>query len=113
MNTLEESVLQAVDTLAEQANDKTTKIFLDLFKSAILKKYKEAYDQELSQGSVHKETLDKAVDFSFTDTCVSFRMNPLFADEQKESVIKAVKYSLPAIKENICEMLINKGIEVF
>ncbi len=112
MNTIEESVLQAVDPLAEQTDDKTTKIFLDLFKSAILKKYKEAYDQELSQGSVHKETLDKTVDFSFTDTCVSFRMNPLFADEQKECVIKAVKHSLPAIKENIREMLINNGVEV-
>ena len=113
MNTTEESVLQAVDSLAEQTDDKTTKIFLDLFKSAILKKYKKAYDQELSQGSVHKETLDKAVDYSFTDTCVSFRMYPLYADEEKESVIKAVKHSLPAIKENIREMLINKGIEVF
>ena len=44
MDTLEDSVLKAVDLVAEQSQDKVTKLLVDLFKSAVLKKYKVAYD---------------------------------------------------------------------
>lgn len=45
---LEESVLHAVDALSEQSADQVTKIVADLFKSAVLKKYKDVFDQELA-----------------------------------------------------------------
>ena len=44
---LEESLLMAADTVKDQAKDQATKIIADLFKSAILKKYKDAFDEEL------------------------------------------------------------------
>ena len=62
---IEEALLKAMDTLAEQSDDKMIKILADLFKSAILKKYKDAFDVEFSQGKVHKENVDKAVDFCY------------------------------------------------
>lgn len=69
----EEGLLRAMDDVAEQSGDNTTKMLAEMRKSAILKPYKEAYYQELSQGKVHKENVEKAVDFYFSDICVSFR----------------------------------------
>lgn len=70
----EKGLLQAMDTVAEGAKDNTTKMLAELLKSAILKPYKEAYYQELAQGMVHKENVEKAVDFYFSDICASFRL---------------------------------------
>ena len=39
---LEDKVLQAVDAVAEQADNRVMRQLVDLFKSAILKKYKDA-----------------------------------------------------------------------
>ena len=43
----ERSVLQAVDVVAENSRNKVTKQIVDLFKSAVLKNYKVAFDAEL------------------------------------------------------------------
>ena len=80
----EEAVLHAMDAVAEQSNDNTTKMLSELMKSAILKPYKEAYYRELAEGRVHKENVEKAVDFYFSDICVSFRALPNLTDEEKD-----------------------------
>lgn len=43
---LEERVLAAADKIAEDAKDQGTKTLVNLFKSAVLKKYKDVYDKE-------------------------------------------------------------------
>ena len=53
----EDALLRAMDTIAGQAQDNTTKMLADLMKAAILKPYQEAYYQELAQGSVHKDVV--------------------------------------------------------
>ena len=53
----EDALLRAMDTMAGQAKDNTTKMLADLMKSAVLKPYQEAYYQELAQGSVHKDAV--------------------------------------------------------
>lgn len=54
---LEDSLLVVVDAVKEQAKELVTKMIADLFKSAVLKKYKDAFDLELVQGGVHKSTI--------------------------------------------------------
>lgn len=109
---LEESLLHTADVLAEQANDNATKILADLFKSAILKKYKDAFDQERSEGKVHKENLFKAVDFCFADACVTFRQMSEFTDEEKECDIKEARLFLGKVKQMLLDYLVCNNIEV-
>ncbi len=40
---------------------------------------------------MHKENVEKAVDFSFSDICVFFRALPNLIDEEKDREIKAAK----------------------
>ena len=65
-----------------------------LLESAVLKPYWNAYYQELAEGKVHKENVEKAVDFSFSDICVSFRALPNLIDEEKDIEIMARKNKL-------------------
>ena len=109
---LEESLLQAVDAMAEESDDRVTKILADLFKSAVLKKYKDAYHQELPQGKVHRKNVEKAVDFYFADMCASFRNLPNLSDEEKEKEIKKAKQHLGILKEKVLEFLHSKNVEV-
>ena len=55
---LEEAILKETDLLIEKAKSQGEKMFFELFKSAILKKYKDLFDKELSEGTVHKETIN-------------------------------------------------------
>jgi len=109
---LEESVLQAIDAVAEQSGDRITKIIADLFKSSILKRYKEAYDKEVIHGKVHRENVEKAIDFCFADACASFRLLPGFADEQKEIEIRAAKSQIGVIKQTALNFLVSKNIQI-
>ena len=68
---LEESLLMAVDAVKDQTKDQATKIIADLYKSAILKKYKDAFDDELTKGEVQKKNIDKSVEFCYNDICVT------------------------------------------
>lgn len=49
-----------VDVVKEQTKEQGTKMIADLFKSALLKKYKFFFDLELVQGEVHRKTIDKS-----------------------------------------------------
>lgn len=114
MDTLEDSVLKAVDQVAEQSQDKVTKQLVDLFKSAVLKKYKVAYDGELASGMVHKSNLDETVDFCFAEACFAYRQMNItgVSDDIKEYEIKAMKSILGSVKEMVRSTLENHGIEV-
>lgn len=108
----EEALLRAMDELAEESKDNTTKMLAELLKSAILKQYKGAYYQELAQGKVHKENVEKAVDFYFSDICASFRALPNLTDEEKDREIKAAKQHLGAIKQAVLKVLANNNIVI-
>ena len=116
MNTIheiiEESLLQTADMIAAQSEDQVSKIISDLFKSAVLEKYKVAYVQELPQGKVHKKNIDKTIEFLFADMCVSFRGLPGMTDEFKNNEIDKAKLHLGVLKEMVRKALVNKGVEV-
>lgn len=115
MNTLEDSVLRAVDAVAEESGNRVTKQLVDLFKSAVLKKYKVAFDEELKQGSVHRDNVDKAVDFCFAETCVMFRQLtiPEMDDEEKEKAITHMKQILGDLKDKVRAILKERGVIEF
>ena len=80
-----------MDNIAGESRDNTAKMLAWLLESAILKPYRETYYQELAEGKLHKENVEKAVDFYFSDICVSFRKLPNLNDEEKDREIKAAK----------------------
>ena len=108
----EEGLLKAMDAVAEQAEDNATKMLAELFKSAILKPYTEAYYQELSQDRVHKENVEKAVEFYFSDAYVTFRALPNLTDEEKDKEIDAARQHLNTIKQMVLRVLVNNKIEI-
>ena len=73
---LEDALLKATDLLIEKTKSQGEKMIFELFKSAILKKYKDLFDKELSEGIVHKVTIDDAVEYCYTDICVSICQTP-------------------------------------
>ena len=109
---LEETLLKEADLLIEKAKSQGEKALYNLFKSAILKKYKDQYDLEIQQGEVNRETVDKSVDFLFEDVCARFRALPKIEDSAKEDVIKRTKSSLGIWKTIVTQMLTDKGIRV-
>ena len=109
---LEESVLIAADKVSKDAKDQVTKTIVNLFKSAVLKKYKDALDQELIQREVHKKNVDKAVDFCFEDICVTIRQYPKWTDEQKEKAVRDGEMMIGTVKDAVYQILANKGIKV-
>lgn len=56
---LESLLLQEMDFAEEQNGDNVTKILVDLFKTVMLEKYKVAFNEEMKQGVVHRENIDK------------------------------------------------------
>ena len=109
---IEESCLMAADSISEQAKDQDTKTIMDLFKSAILEKYKIAFDQEITLGEVHKKNVDKSIDFIFSDICVTIRQLPKMSDDYKEQLILTAKQQLVPFKETVIQMLANKEIQI-
>lgn len=109
---IEESCLLAADSISEQAKDQGTKTIMDLFKSAILKKYKVAFDYEVSQGEVHKKNVDKTIDFFFSDMCATLRQLPKMSNDYKEQLILMAKQQLDPIKETVIQILVNKKIQI-
>lgn len=84
---LEDALLNATDLLIEKTKSQGEKALYNLFKSAILKKYRDQYDVDIQQGEVEKDTVDKSIDFLFENACVSFRTLPNLKDSDKEDVI--------------------------
>ena len=68
---LEEAILKEADLLIEKAKSQGEKALYNLFKSAVLKKYKDQYDVNIQQGEVEKDSVDKSIDFLFENACVS------------------------------------------
>lgn len=114
MDTLEDLVLEEVDKVAEQSSDKVTKMLVDLFKGSILKKYKDAFDKELLDRSVHRNNLNKAIDYSFSEACLTYRGMPIdgISDEDKDNNITSFKSKLSELKDNMRLMLEINGIKV-
>ena len=110
---LEESLLLAADAIKDQAKDQATKMIADLFKSAILKKYKDAFDEELAKGEVQKKNIEKSVEFCYTDICVTIRQCPTMQDDEKEDLIQKGKDMIPTIKGIVTQILLGKGIKIF
>ena len=54
---LEDALLKEADLLIEKSKSQGEKALYNLFKSAILKKYKDQYDVDIQQGEVKKETV--------------------------------------------------------
>lgn len=106
----EESLLLAADTVNEQAKDQCTKMLAELFKSAVLKKYKDAFDDELTKGEVHQKNIDKSVEFCYNDICVTIRKSPTIKD--KDDLIQKGKEVLPTIKSFVTQILIDKGVKI-
>lgn len=109
---LEDSVLQAIDVVAEQSKNRATKMLADLFKSTVLKKYKDAFDFELKQGKVHRKNIVKAVDFCYSDMCFTFRKILEISDDDKERLIIEAKQMKDFVKETVEQILDSKGIEI-
>ena len=109
---LEDALLKEADLLIEKSKSQGEKALYNLFKSAILKKYKDQYDVDIQQGEVKKETVDKSIDFLFENACVSFRTLPNIKDPDKEDVIKQAQAALPSWKAMVIQNLTNKGIKV-
>lgn len=109
---IEESCLMAADSISEQAKDQDTKTIMDLFKSAILEKYKVAFDQEITQGEVHKKNVDKTIDFFFSDMCATIRQFPMMSSDYKDQLIQTAKHHLAPIKETVFQILVNKGVQI-
>ena len=107
---LEDGLLSAADALSEQAKEQGTKALMDMFKSLVLKKYKDAFEEEQIQGQVHRRTIDKVVDFLYSDLCVSIRTHTRWSDDYKEQQIQLGKTLLPSFKETMCSMLQDRGI---
>lgn len=108
----EEALLKEADLLIEKAKSQGEKALYNLFKSAILKKYKNQYDVEILQGEVKKETVDKSIDFLFEDACVRFREFPNIEDSAKDDVIKHVHSTLSSLKAMVTQILADNGIKV-
>lgn len=111
-NTFEESLLLASDTLKEQAKDQATKIIAELFKSAILKKYKDAFEEELAKGEVRQKNIDKSVEFCYTDICVAIRQCPTMQDGEKDDLIQKGKELIPTIRGLVTQLILDKDIKI-
>ena len=109
---LEDLLLQEIDIRTDNAPNQTEKLILELFKSAILKKYKESYVIQVLHGEVKEETLDKCLDYLFTEACVKYRLLPGIDDTTKETEIKAGKNSLDSLKKIVTKMLADKGVVI-
>ena len=108
----EEVLLKGTDSLIEKAKSQGEKALYNLFKSAILKKYRDQYDVDIQQGEVEKDIVDKSIDFLFENACVSFRTLPNIKDSDKEDVIRQAQAALPSWKAMVIQNLTNKGIKV-
>ena len=78
----------------------------------MLKQYKDSYDVEVSQGEVRRETIDKYVDFLFSETSAKFRQLPMIDDATKDGAIHFWKKNLNVVKDYMMQMLTNKGVRI-
>lgn len=111
-NYFETIVLNEIDSRLAQSNDQVEKLVLELFKTSILKKYKMVYDYEVLNIVVRRDTLDKCVDFLFTNACVTLRQMPNIDDATKDAEIETGRNLLDSIKMIVAMMLMDRGVRV-
>jgi hypothetical protein len=111
-NYFESLVINEIDSRSAKSNDQVEKLILELFKTAILKKYKMVYDYEILNNVVRRDSLDKCVDFLFTNTCKTLRRMPNMDDATKDEEIEAGLNHLDSIKMIVAMMLNDRGISV-
>lgn len=109
---LEDTLLKETDLLIEKSTSQGEKIVYELFKSAILKKYKDLFNKERLEGTVHDENIDDAVEFCYTEICISIRQMPKMTDAEKEHLIQDGKTAKETIKPLIRQLLIQNGINI-
>ena len=109
---IEKSLLKEIDLMIEKAKNQEEKIVFELFKSALLKKHKDLFDKERSEGTVHKETIDDAVENCYTNICVSIRQIPNMSENEKEQMISQGKVVKGIVKPIIERLLIKEGINI-
>lgn len=111
---MESLLFQEMDLAEEQNGDKVTKILVDLFKTVMLEKYKVAFNEEMKQGVVHKENIDKYVDFCFYEVCVSYRKMSIIGlgDKDKDNEIQKLKNVLDAVKNIVRNCIEKNGVQV-
>lgn len=116
MNTIykqiEKSLLKEIDLMIERAKNQGEKSVFELFKSAILEKYKELFDKERSEGTVHKETIDDAVEYCYTNICVFIRQIPNMSETERERLILVGKEAKENVKPIIEHQLKEDGINI-
>ena len=112
LNQIEQSLLNEMDVLIEKAQSQGEKAIYELFKTAVLKKYQDAFEVELSKGKVHKENVDKAFEFRLADACAAFRTLPDISDDEKESFLKEAKLQKTRLKKVVYDILANHNIEI-
>ena len=109
---IEEILLKDADIKIERAESQGEKAICELFKSALLKKYKDSYDSDLQRGEINNETVDKCIDFLFANACASFRAIPNIDESTKEDMIGQARKSLVFWKAMVKQMLLEKGVRV-
>lgn len=109
---IEEGLVKAMDALIEQTDDKTTKILAELFKSAMLKKYQDAFDEGLKDGKIDKDVVDKAFEYRFSDACAAILTLPKVSENEKECLMKEIKLQKGRIKQMVYDVLASKNIEI-
>lgn len=109
---LESLVLEQTDQLIKNAKDQKEKAIYELFKSAVLKNYKDSFNIEVKQGEVKSETIDKYVDFAFSEACFRFRSLPIIDDKSKEEAIEYWRNLLGSLKAIVADMLSKQGVAV-
>lgn len=109
---LEEALLREADLLIEQAKSQGEKMIYELFKAAVLQQYKDSYDVEVSLGEVRTETINKYVDYLFSETSAKFRQLSMVDDVTKNDVINFWKENLNVIKNYMTQMLTKKGVRI-
>lgn len=98
--------------LIEQAESQGEKMIYELFKAAVLQQYKDSYNVEVSLGEVRKETIDRYVDFLFSETSAKFRQLPMVEDVTKNVAIDFWKRNLNVVKDYMAQTLNNKGVRI-
>lgn len=62
--------------------------------------------------NLHKENVEKAVDFYFSDICVTFRSLPNLTDENKDIEIKVARLHLTDLKQVVLSILAKNDVVI-
>ncbi len=111
-NFFEAIVIDEIDSRLAQSNDQVEKLILELFKTSILKKYKMVYNYEVLNNVVGRDTLNKCVDFLFTNACITLRQMPNIDDATKDAEIETGRNCLDSVKMIVAMMLVDSGVRV-